>query len=71
MEQDTIRENPLDNRPLPRWLTDQKAQSLLIEDKEEYIRKDSSLYISLGVTLVLVLLLVSLITLRILRRRNK
>ena len=70
MEQDAIRVDSLDNRPLPRWLTDQKAQSQLIDDKEEFIRKDSSLSVSLSVTLVLVLLLVSLFTFRILRRKN-
>ena len=70
MEQDTIRYDSLDNRPLPQWLTDQKAQSQLIEDKEEFIKKDPSLYISLGVTLVSVLLLVLLFTFRILKRKS-
>ena len=70
MEQDTVRYDSLDNRPLPRWLTDQKAQSLLTQDKEEFIREDPSLYISLGITLFAVLILVLLFTFRILRRKQ-
>ncbi len=70
MEQDTVRYDSLDNRPLPQWLRDQQAQSQLIEDKEGFIREDPSLYISLGVTLFSVLVLVLLITFRIIKRKN-
>ena len=70
MEQDTIRYDALENRPLPQWLTYQKAQSQLIEDKEAFIKKDPSLYISLGITLFSVLFVVLIITFRILKRKN-
>ena len=70
MKQDTIRYDSLDNRPLPRWLTDQKAQSQLLEDKESFIREDHSLYISLGVTIFSVLVLVLLFTFRIIKRKK-
>ena len=70
MEPDTLRYDSLDNRPLPKWLTDHKAQSELAKGKEKLIQKVQSLHIAMGVTVLLILLFVLLFTFRIVKRSN-
>ncbi len=70
MEQDTIRYDSLEIRPLPKWLTDQKARNELAEKKEQFIQKDNSLNIAMGITVLSTLLLVLLFTFRIIRKKN-
>ena len=70
MEQDSIKYDSLEIRPLPKWLTDQKARNELAEEKEQFIREDHSLNIALGITLLSTLLLVLFFTFWIIKRKN-
>jgi hypothetical protein len=71
--QDTIhaaRDEQTGERPLPKWLQDQKAQSELAENKDKYIQKDHSLNIALGITVLLILLFVALFSLWLIKSRK-
>jgi hypothetical protein len=70
LEQDTSKYDSLEIRPLPKWLTDQKARNMLTEEKEQFIREDNSLNIALGLTLLSTLLFVLLFTYWIIRRKK-
>jgi len=70
MEQDSIKYDSLEIRPLPKWLTDQKARNELAVEKEQFIREDNSLNIAVGVTLLSAILLVLFFTFRIIKRKN-
>ena len=66
LNQDTIGEGALiideESRPLPLWITEQKAREALPEEREEIVRKDNSLLISLGISLSVVLLFLLIFT---------
>jgi hypothetical protein len=71
MKNDTIRNDSLEARPLPKWLTDQRDglntwQQPLMEMKE-----DRSLGISMAATSVLILLTISILTIYFLRKTRK
>lgn len=70
MEQDTIYCDSLAARPLPKWLTDQRdsLNSVLIVMPE--IKKDRSLEISFVITGVLILLVITFLTVRLLRNNK-
>ena len=71
--QDTIRsgnDSESGSRPLPQWLQEQKARSELAEEKEDFIQKDHSLYIAIGVTLISILLVVALFSVWIMRKKE-
>ena len=71
MEQDTVIYDSLGNRPLPKWLTDQrdglnKYQPEILEMKE-----DKSLEISFAVTGTIILLVVIFLTIYVIRKNRK
>ena len=71
MEQDTVIYDSLENRPLPKWLTDQrdglnKYQAEILEMKE-----DKSLEISFAVTGTIILLVVIFFTIYVIRKNRK
>ena len=71
MEQDTVIYDSLENRPLPKWLTDQrdglnKYQPEILEMKE-----DKSLEISFAVTGTIILLVVIFFTIYVIRKNRK
>ncbi len=71
MEQDTVIYDSLENRPLPKWLTDQrdglnKYQPEILEMKE-----DKSLEISFAVTGTIILLIVIFLTIYVVRKNRK
>jgi len=71
MEQDTVIYDSLENRPLPKWLTDQrdglnKYQAEILEMKE-----DKSLEISFAVTGTIILLVVIFLTIYVIRKNRK
>ena len=71
--QDTIRsgnDTEAGSRPLPQWLQEQKARSELAEEKEDFIQKDHSLYIAIGVTLLTIFLIVALFSVWIMRKKE-
>jgi len=65
MQQDTLSYDSLDNRPLPKWLIDQKSGVTGYQPEEMVMKEDHSLEISFIVTGVCIILLVIFITLYI------
>ena len=70
MVQDSVKYDSLEIRPLPKWLTDQKARNELAGEKEQFIQKDSSLNIAVGITLLSTFLFVLFLTFWIIKRKN-
>lgn len=58
MEEDSIKYDSLPQRPLPRWLTDQKEGLTTYKPPEINIKEDHSLQISIMATGLLVLIIV-------------
>jgi heme/copper-type cytochrome/quinol oxidase subunit 2 len=72
MQNDTILYDTISNRPLPKWLTDQKEGLNTIQPQKIEMREDHSLKISFVITLLLILLAVVVSTVYILKKyRNK
>lgn len=59
-----------ESRPLPLWLTEQKAREALAQEKVEIVKEDNSLLISMGITLAGILLLLLIFTLWILNKHK-
>lgn len=71
MGNDTLVYDSLDNRPLPKWLTDQRDGLNTYQPEEYEIRKDKSLEISFLITVGLILLIVWVSGLYYLRKIKK
>ncbi len=72
MQNDTILYDSTYNRPLPKWLTDQREGLNSIQPQKIEIKEDHSLKISLVITLLLILLAAAISTVYILKKyRNK
>lgn len=72
MQNDTISYDTLNNRPLPKWLTDQKEGLKTIEPQKIEMREDNSLKISFITTAFLILLVIFVSTIYVLKKfRNK
>jgi len=72
MQTDTIRYDTLNNRPLPKWLIDQKEGLTTIQAQKIEMREDNSLRISFIITALLILLAVAISTVYIIKKyRNK
>jgi len=68
MQTDTIRYDTLNNRPLPKWLIDQKEGLTTIQAQKIEMREDNSLRISFIITALLILLAVAISTVYILKK---
>ena len=68
---DTLSYDTLDNRPLPKWLTDQKSGLTTIQPDKIVMREDHSLKISFIVTGIFILLMVTILTFYFIRKQNK
>jgi heme/copper-type cytochrome/quinol oxidase subunit 2 len=72
MQTDTLKYDTLNNRPLPKWLTDQKEGLTTIQPQKIEMREDNSLKISFIITALLILLAVAVSTVYIIKKyRNK
>jgi hypothetical protein len=71
MQEDTITYDSLASRPLPRWLTDRKEGLTLKPVPEMKIRDDRTIDISIALTIGVLLLSVVILTIYIMRKRNK
>ncbi len=72
MQNDTISYDSLNNRPLPKWLTDQKEGLNTIQPQKIEMREDNSLKISFIITAFLILLVIAVSTIYVLKKfRNK
>jgi heme/copper-type cytochrome/quinol oxidase subunit 2 len=70
MEQDTISIDSVENRPLPKWLTDQRDGLNTYQPVKTEIKEDKSLTVSLAVTGIIVLLIVTFLTIYFYRRKT-
>jgi hypothetical protein len=70
MEQDTLRYDSLEKRPLPKWLTDQKEGLNTVQLQKIEMKEDASLNISFILTGIIILLVVTLLTVYILRKNK-
>jgi hypothetical protein len=72
MQTDTLKYDTLNNRPLPKWLIDQKEGLTTIQPQKIEMREDNSLKISFIITALLILLAVAVSTVYIIKKnRNK
>jgi len=71
-QKDSITYDSLVNRPLPKWLLDQKEGRNTYQPKEIVMKEDRSLEISMAVTGIIIVMTVIILTVVILRKiRNK
>jgi hypothetical protein len=68
MQNDTIIYDTLNNRPLPKWLVDQKKGLTTIQPKKIIMKDDKSLNISFALTGVFILMIVFIISIYIIRK---
>jgi len=69
--QDTIRYDSLNERPLPKWLTDQRDGVNTLQPPKMVMQEDKSLTISLISTGVIILIIVVFLTIYLLRKNKK
>ena len=70
-ESDSVAQDSLDSRPLPKWLIDQKSGLTTIQPEKIVMREDNSLKISFVVTGIFILVLVSVLTFYFIRKHKK
>lgn len=70
MDQDTVKYDSLTARPLPKWLTDQRDGLNSVQTVMPKIKEDRSLGISFAVTGAIILLVVTFLTVYILRKNK-
>ena len=71
MEQDTITYDSLENRPLPKWLTDQRDGLNKYQPEVLVMKEDKSLGISFAVTGTIILLVVIFLTIYVIRKNRR
>lgn len=69
--QDTARYDSLHERPLPKWLTDQRDGLNTLQPPKMVMQEDKSLTISLVSTGVIILIIVVFLTTYFLRKNKK
>lgn len=70
MQNDTLSYDTLNNRPLPKWLIDQKNGLSTIQPQKIMMREDNSLKISFIVTTIFILLAVAVLTVYFLKKHK-
>ena len=70
MQNDTLANDSSNNRPLPKWLLDQREGLNTIQPQKIEMRKDNSLQISFIITAVLILLIVVFLTVAFIRKNK-
>jgi hypothetical protein len=71
MVQDTSAYDTLPQRPLPKWLTDQRDGLNTIQPVKMEMKEDKSLNISFALTGAIVLIAITILTIYILRKKKK
>ena len=71
MQNDTLSHDTINNRPLPKWLLDQKSGLTTIQPQKIVLREDHSLKISFIATTILIILTVAILTVYILKKHKK
>jgi heme/copper-type cytochrome/quinol oxidase subunit 2 len=70
MQKDSLTYDSLNNRPLPKWLTDQKSGLTIAQPKKVVMKEDKSLNLSFAITGTFILLVVAILSLYILRKHK-
>jgi len=70
MDQDTIQHDPSENRPLPKWLTDQRDGLNQYQPEIKVLKEDRSLNISFMITGTVILIAVVFLTVLIMRKKR-
>ena len=70
MEQDTLEYGSPEERPLPKWLTDQRDGVNQYKPETLEMKEDKSLNISFAVTGVIILMIVAFLTVIVLRKNS-
>ena len=70
MDQDTLTYDSLSNRPLPKWLTDQRDGLTTIQPVKKEMKADNSLSVSFTVTGAIIFLVITVLTVVILRKKK-
>lgn len=71
MAQDTLRYDSIENRPLPKWLTDQRDGLNQYQPEILKMKEDRSLSVSFMITGAIILLVVTVLTIYMLRKNKK
>lgn len=71
MDQDSVKYDSLDVRPLPKWLTDQRDGLNTVQPARMEMKDDRSLTVSFILTGAIVLLAVTVLTVYFLRKKKK
>jgi len=71
MKNDTIRNDSLEARPLPKWLTNQRDGLNTWQPPKTEMKEDRSLGISMATTGVIILLTITILTIYFLRKNRK
>lgn len=71
MQEDSLKYDSLAERPLPRWLLDQKEGVTTYQPREIIVKEDHSLAVSFAGTGLIVLLIVALLTVYVLKIQKK
>lgn len=70
MDQDSLKYDNLNDRPLPQWLINQRDSLNTIQPQKIIMKDDRSLYLSSVVTGIFVVLLIAVLTIYILRKNK-
>ena len=68
MQEDTIAYDTINDRPLPKWLTDQKEGLTTFQPQKIEMKEDNSLQVSFVATAAVILLTISVLTVFVLRK---
>ena len=71
MNTDSLSYETLEERPLPKWLTDQKSGCNTIQHEKIVIKEDHSITITFIATFGFIILVVALWTLYLIRKHKK
>ena len=70
MDQDTIQHDSSENRPLPKWLRDQRDGLNQYQPEIKVMKEDKSLNISFMITGTVILIAVVFLTVLIMRKKR-
>ncbi|TFG42744.1 MAG: hypothetical protein E4H43_02710 [Bacteroidia bacterium] len=71
MDQDSVAYDSLAVRPLPKWLTDQRDGLNSIQPAKMEMKEDRSLTVSFALTGAIILLVITILTVYLLRKKKK
>ena len=71
MQEDSLRYDSIESRPLPKWLINQKEGISIYKPREIIIKEDNSLSLSFGITVLVILLTVIILTFFIKRKKGE